>query len=1021
MAAAWMACPQCRLFFQREASQSACPGCGAALPPSAAPGWFYVRDKKRLGPVAEEELKALAARGQLARDDMVLREGESRWAQASTVPGLFVPATPDAMIMDALLVEEPAPAGYALLEAVLADEPAPASPAAPKNSAPPTSRAVWVTCPHCHVFVPVTEQEKSCPACHKDLRSSPAAVAPPSAPPPAPLAPARPPSEPKPSASPTSRATWITCPHCEVSVPVTESEKNCPACLKDITTPPLPATETPIESPPPPKTAEPPMPAPAAAPSLPPAPSVAPSPPPAELGWFYVRDKKKLGPVPVDELKALAARGQLAPGDMVLKQGESRWEAASAVFPVFFPAPAPPVEAPPTPPPVAAQPLSPPPEPSPVVVEAPPPAPPVVVEAPPPTSPVVVEVAPPPAPPVVVEAPPPASPPVAAEPPAPSFAPPPEPVAAPVPPAEPVFSTPVREPELEATAPLPAAVVVPPEPPASPPPELPPAVPEPLFADAILIEDASNDADLPEAEPVHDGAVPWHGAPPAPPPAPELPPLPDLADAPPEELVSRFEGDWLHGRRPELEDYLPSAPAARDAVLGRLLRVDLECRLRGGEDVRVEKYLERFPSLASDRTATLDAIAAEYELRRRWQPGVSRDEYVNRFPHLAADVQARLANAPATPVVPNAAPAAPASPSVPPPPPKAAEPDKPGVRTLSDLPGFEILDVIDDSLCKARDIERSRTVALHLRRADGPEARRRDLEVLRRVARLNHPNLPAVYDSAAYGPEREGRYYIAAEWVDAESLLSHTHGWPVAPQQAAEWIESIAVALHEAHQHDLVHGGVSPEKITLSPAGEGKTTVRLRGLGDPAPRWDFEKVTPTDPASAPVAYLAPEQTRGEGAILSPATDVYALGAILVELLTGRPPLRDVSVPKTVERIQSQPPPLPSAVQPGLPLALDFICRKCLEKAPADRYANAQELAADLRRFLADTPVPAPVPRVWFLMRTRPVLSGLIAALVVVTLFLFVSSSKIGRLQRDIEALQQKLVEKEEPPSEAPPP
>lgn len=1013
MAAAWMACPQCRLFFQREASQSACPGCGATLPPTAALGWFYVRDKKRLGPVPEEELKALAARGQLGRDDMVLHQGETRWAQASTVPGLFPPATHGVRIAEALLVQEPAPPGYTVQEAVLAEESPPRSPpAVSMSSAPPTSRAVWVTCPHCHVFVPVTEQEKSCPACQKDLRS-PAAAAPPTVPPPQPILP----PEPKPSASPTSRATWVTCPHCEVSVPVTESEKNCPACLKDITAPPSSPAEALIESaPPPPPPAKAPETPVSAREAPPPTPPSAPPPPPsAAPGWYYVRDKKKLGPVPPDELKALASRGQLAASDMVLKQGESRWAAASAEFPAFFPASS--VEAPP------------PPVPAPIVAEPPPSSPalpPIVAEVPPPSVP----------PPVVVEAPPP----VAETPPSPIVVetppvPPPEPVVeASGPSAEPLFAEPLPEiePEVLASEPvsetsLPSAELLFAEPESEvappPPPEAPPAAPEPMFADAILVEETAPEPTPELASPVHDGAMPWQSTPPAPPPAPELPPLPDLADAPPDELVARFEGDWLHGRRPELEDYLPSAPAARDAVLGRLLRVDLECRLRGGEEVRVEKYLERFPSLASDRAATLDAIAAEYESRRRWQPGVSRDEYANRFPQLAADVQARLASAATTLVSPEAAPAAPLSPSAAPPPARAAEPEKPGIRTLPDLPGFEILDVIDDSLYKARDIERGRTVALHLRRADGPEARRRDLEVLRRVARLQHPNLTAVYDSAAYGNEREGRYYIAAEWVDAQPLASHTHGWPLAPRQAAEWIESIAVALHEAHQHDLVHGGVSPEKITLSPAGEGKTTARVRGLGEPAPRWHFEKLALTDPAGARVAYLAPEQTRGEGAILSPATDVYALGAILFELLTGRPPLRDLSVPKTVERMQSQRPPLPSAVQPGLPMALDYICRKCLEKAPADRYANAQELAADLRRFLADAPVLKPVPRVWFLMRTRPVLSGVIGALVVVLLILWMSSSKIGRLQRDVEALHQKQAEKEkeETPAEAPTP
>src|SRR6185312_14221139 len=102
-------------------------GCGVALPAPAVPGWFYVRDKTRLGPVPREELQALATRGQLGRNDMVLRQGETRWASASSVPGIFpAPAPPASVVIaDALLVEEPAWAELA--EALPAEEAAPAS------------------------------------------------------------------------------------------------------------------------------------------------------------------------------------------------------------------------------------------------------------------------------------------------------------------------------------------------------------------------------------------------------------------------------------------------------------------------------------------------------------------------------------------------------------------------------------------------------------------------------------------------------------------------------------------------------------------------------------------------------------------------------------------------------------------------------------------------------------------------------------------------------------------------------
>jgi hypothetical protein len=530
-------------------------------------------------------------------------------------------------------------------------------------------------------------------------------------------------------------------------------------------------------------------------------------------------------------------------------------------------------------------------------------------------------------------------------------------------------------------APQPEPAAAPPEEQAAPPVE-PPAPTAPIFAEAILVEPPS------EAMPP---VVETPSA--APPATTELPPLPDLQDVPPEELVQRFESDWLNGRRPELDDYLPASSAARDRVLGKLVRIDLECRIKAGEDAALEKYLERFPGLTADRAVLLDLVLGEFETRRRWQPNLAIDDACGRFPALADDLRARVA--PPTPEGESSSPRD----TVPAP----AEPQP--VPTPLQPPGFEILEVLsetkDEGCYRARETETGRVVALRTFRAENADARRRAVDLYRRVGRLQDPHLVAVHDSAAYGPDEEGRYFLASAWVDGVPLHEETHGWPIAPGQAAEWVETLAAALHAAHGQELVHGGVAPDNVivTREPAG-----VHLLGLGSPPPRFDFDHLSPADALSARISYLAPEQTQGEAAMRTPATDVYALGVLLHELLTGRPPFRAPTVGETVEQVRSLTPPLPSEVQPGIPTDLDYICRRCLEKAPMARYATAQELAADLRRFTARTPVLSSLQRVTFWAKQRPLLAGLLVALALCLFFLIVSLSRLSQVERELHAL-----------------
>ena len=219
--------------------------------------------------------------------------------------------------------------------------------------------------------------------------------------------------------------------------------------------------------------------------------------------------------------------------------------------------------------------------------------------------------------------------------------------------------------------------------------------------------------------------------------------------------------------------------------------------------------------------------------------------------------------------------------------------------------------------------------------------------------------------------EHEGLPFVELEYVAGGSLAARLDGSPRPPRAAAELIESVARAIGEAHRRGVVHRDLKPGNVLI--AADGTPKIADFGL---AKSLDAQShLTATESILGSPSYMAPEQAEGHASTVGPAADVYALGAMLYELLTGRPPFRGVSVLQTLEQVRRAEPVPPSRLEPGLPRNLETICLKCLHKDPSRRYSDADALADDLRRFLDGQPILArpvgPLERSWRWCRRNP--------------------------------------------------
>jgi serine/threonine protein kinase len=294
------------------------------------------------------------------------------------------------------------------------------------------------------------------------------------------------------------------------------------------------------------------------------------------------------------------------------------------------------------------------------------------------------------------------------------------------------------------------------------------------------------------------------------------------------------------------------------------------------------------------------------------------------------------------------------------------------------IPGYHILAEIGRGgmgiVYKARHLPLKRLVAIKMV-LSGTQAATDDLARFRAeaeaVARLHHPNIVQIYEIGTH----EGRPFFALEFVEGGTLSQQLKGNPQSPRQAAVLVETLARAMQAAHEGGIVHRDLKPGNVLMMKDGAPK--VADFGL---AKQLDADQAqTRTGAIMGTPAYMAPEQASGKIKELGPLSDVYALGVILYEMLTGGPPFKGETTWHTLEQVRTLEPVPPRRLQPKVPRDLETICLKCLEKAPARRFASARDLADDLGRYLRGESVQArPLrasERVWRWCRRHPLVAA----------------------------------------------
>jgi hypothetical protein len=375
------------------------------------------------------------------------------------------------------------------------------------------------------------------------------------------------------------------------------------------------------------------------------------------------------------------------------------------------------------------------------------------------------------------------------------------------------------------------------------------------------------------------------------------------------EVCRAFERAWRGGQMPELEPFVHDvAGPERQVFLQELVLLDLQFRKARGDDHPVSAYLDRFP-----------------ELDRTW-------------------LEAAGANGAAAATVLHVAPAG---------------GDGAALLPLADA-GLELLEEIGRGamgvVYRARQRGLDRVVAVKMilagDHADPASLQRFRVEALA-TARVDHDGIVRVHDAGLQG----GQPCIVMEYVPGGNLKDKLDGTPWPGREAAAFVERLARIIQAAHDRHIVHRDLKPGNILLTLENQPKITdFGLAKLLDDGPALSATGLILGTPS-----YMAPEQASGKNKEIGPAADIYALGAILYELLTGRPPFRGATTTDTLLQVVEGFPVPPRDLNPQIDRDLETVCLKCLEKVPARRYARAADLAEDLDRYGEGRPVRARPP------------------------------------------------------------
>lgn len=333
------------------------------------------------------------------------------------------------------------------------------------------------------------------------------------------------------------------------------------------------------------------------------------------------------------------------------------------------------------------------------------------------------------------------------------------------------------------------------------------------------------------------------------------------------------------------------------------------------------------------------------------------------------------------------------------------------------LGGLELLDQIGRGgmgvVYRARQVQLDRIVAvklLPLGAFNSREAIQRFRAEALAAAGLQHPGIVAIHDVG----EHEGQPYYSMELVQGRTLADIVRDEPLPPRRAAAYLKTIAEAVHYAHQHGVLHRDLKPSNILIDEFDR----PRITDFGLAKRLTDAPEATVSGLVMGSPSFMPPEQAEGRPGSLSPATDVYALGAMLYHLLTRQPPFQAETLGGLLRRISEEVPLPPRRLRPDIPRDLETICLRCLEKEPRRRYPSALELASELDRFLEDRPILARpaggIEKAWRWARRHPshaVLAAVVVAVPMLGVLALAWRGEVARRTAATEVAQRRIAQR----------